>query len=116
MLNEAFRLNRKAEEYVYLLAFSTNQKLLGVFELSHGNINSSIVDPRDIFIKLLLCGAAGFIVAHNHPSGNVAPSTCDISIADELVSASKIMKVNMLDFLVVGDGYYSFSENTLLKN
>lgn len=66
MLNDCYRLNVRAEEYIYLLAFNCKNRLLGVFEISHGTVNSCIVSPREIFIRALLCGAANIILVHNH--------------------------------------------------
>lgn len=56
MLNTVYRLNRQAEEHLYMLALNTKNKILGVFEVSHGTVNCSICNPRDIFIKALLFG------------------------------------------------------------
>jgi len=111
MLNTVFRLNRQAEEYVYMIALNTRSKPLGIFEISHGTVNSSICNPRDIFIKALLCGATGIILAHNHPSGNVIPSEKDMEIYNRVKEAGKIININVLDNIIIGNGYFSFTEN-----
>lgn len=113
MLNAVFRLNKQAEEYVYMIALNTKVKPLGVFEISHGTVDQSICSMRDIFIKALLCGATGIILAHNHPSGDVKPSQKDIDIYNKLKEAGKIMDVYIFDSIIVGNGYYSFTENGL---
>lgn len=111
MLNGVFRLNRQAEEYVYMIALNTKGKPLGVFEISHGTINQSICNPRDIFIKALLCGAAGIILAHNHPSGDVTPSKNDMEIYKIVKDAGQLLGIGLLDNIIIGNEYYSFTEN-----
>lgn len=63
-------LDRRAEEYVYVVGLTTKTQALGVFEISHGAVSASICNPREIFIRLLLCGASTFVMIHNHPSGD----------------------------------------------
>lgn len=108
---EQFRLNKQAEEYVYMIALNTKCKPLGVFEISHGAIDQSICNPREIFIKALLCGATGIILEYNHPSGDTTPSKNDMEVYQRIKEAGKIIGVNLLDNLVIGNGYYSFTEN-----
>ena len=67
LLNECFRLDKKAEEYVYMLAFDAKCNPLGVFELGHGSVNACILNPREIFQRALICGAVNIVIAHNHP-------------------------------------------------
>lgn len=69
MINNIFRLNSKAEEYVYILATDTKCKHINVFEISKGTVNASFCNSREIFIRLLLCGAVNMIMIHNHPKG-----------------------------------------------
>ena len=71
MCNEVLQANRLAEEYIWLLAFNTKNRLIGLFEISHGAVDLSILRPREVFIRLFLCGAVSFILVHNHPSGEV---------------------------------------------
>ena len=57
-LNRYFRLKDRTEEYIYLLAFDKKCHLIGIFELSHGTVDSSLITPREVFMKALLCGAS----------------------------------------------------------
>lgn len=112
MLNKYFRLNSRTEEYCFMIAMDTKCKIIGVFEVSHGSIDSSFVNPREIYMKALSCNAAGIIVAHNHPSGNPSPSAPDIAVAKRLKEAGDILGVKIHDFLICGDDcYYSFQEH-----
>lgn len=115
MLNECFGLNRLAEEHAYLIAMSTKCKPLGVFEVSHGTINLSIMNPREIFIRLLLVGATSFVLVHNHPSGDCTPSKEDVAVTKRIKGCADIMGISLLDHIVVGDGYNSFCQHGLLN-
>lgn len=111
MFNVVFRLNKKTEEYLYILALTTKGKPLGVFEVSHGIVDATICNPREIFIKALLCGASGIVIVHNHPSGDTTPSKQDIESYNRLKEAGKLIGINALDSIIVGESYYSFAEN-----
>lgn len=113
VLNTVFRLNKQAEEYVYMIALNTRNKPLGVFEISHGDVNQSICNPREIFIKALLCGATRIILAHNHPSGDTTPSKDDMTIYQRIKESGKMIGVNLLDNIIIGNGYFSFMENEM---
>lgn len=113
MLCDVFQHNKQAEEYVYLLCFTTRCKLLGVFEVSHGTVNNSFCNPREIFQKALLCNAGNIILAHNHPSGDTMPSKEDLEIYKKIKEISGIMGLPLIDNLIIGDGYYSFMENDI---
>lgn len=108
MMNDIFRMNKKSEEYAYILALNTKTKLLGVFELSHGTVDMSLVSTREIFIRLLLSGATGFVLVHNHPSGDCEPSHEDILVTKKVKDSGKLIGINLLDHIIIGDEFYSF--------
>lgn len=110
MLNVCFNMNCLAEEYLYLIALNTKNKPLGVFEVSHGTANASLVNPREIFIRLLLAGASSFVITHNHPSGDCTPSREDIQSTRRLKECADMMGMTLLDHIIVGDGYHSLRE------
>lgn len=114
MFNAVYRLNKQAEEHLYMVALNSKNNPLGVFEVSHGTVNCSICKPRDIFIKALLCGATYIILAHNHPSQDIKPSKDDLRTCKRVLEAGKILGVELLDNLIVGAGYYSFRENDII--
>lgn len=111
MINYIYNAKAKAEEYVWMIALDTKCNPIGIFEVSHGIVNASLVSPREIFIRLCLCGASGFVLAHNHPSGDILPSKEDIQITSQIIEAGKILNINLFDHIIIGDGYYSFREN-----
>lgn len=111
LLNECFRLNKMAEEYLYMIALDTKCHPLGVFEVSHGTVDSSLVSPREVFIRAILCGATHIILSHNHPSGVVTPSKEDREVYKRIKESGKLIGIELLDNIIIGDGYYSFLEH-----
>ena len=113
MLNAIYHLCVKTKEYLYLIGLDAASVPVGIFEVSHGGIDSSFSNPREIFQRLLFCNAASFVLAHNHPSGSVRPSISDLDNFKRIHEASKIMGVSMVDFMIIGSlgCYHSFNEN-----
>lgn len=108
---EILKLDILAEEYSYALGLDTKNKILGLFCISHGTVDTSFMTPREIFIRLLLCGAVSYVVIHNHPSGDTSPSTSDDLITRRISEASDLMGIKLLDHIIIGDNYYSYKEN-----
>lgn len=116
LLNDIFNLNKQAEEYVYMIGLASNGRILGAFEISHGTVNFALLNPREIFIKALLCGAVNIIIAHNHPSGDCTPSKNDIESYKTIKEAGEIIGIKVLDNIIIGeDTYYSFRKNEDLQ-
>lgn len=107
-------MHEETEEYMYMLCLNTKLKLTGVFEISHGNVNSSIVGTREVFQKALLGNAVSIILIHNHPSGECKPSREDINVTKRLVEAGRIVGVDVLDHIIVGESYCSLKEKGYL--
>ena len=96
------------EEYIFVFALTTKGRILGTFEVSHGTVDSSLVQPREILMKLLLIGASSFILVHNHPSQDTQPSTADIQITQRIWQAGKLIGIEFSDHIIVSnEGYYS---------
>lgn len=115
LLNIMFSAKDLTEEHAWLIGTDTKLKVKGIFELSVGTINASLMSSRSIFMKLLLLDCAGFIIAHNHPSGDPTPSKADIETSTVIHEAAKILDIKFFDFVVIGNNYYSFRENNLLE-
>lgn len=113
MMKEIYRLDKRPEEHLYMLAFATNMSLLGVFEISHGTVNSSVVTPREILIRALAIGAANIALVHNHPSGDVQPSKADVDVTKRVRKACEIVGVHLCDHIIIGDTRFSFMENDM---
>lgn len=111
MMNKLFHLDKKAEEYVYMIGFNTKMKPVGIFEISHGAVDCSIVNPREIYIRALLCGASSIILIHNHPSGESIRSNDDDTITRRVTEAGNLIGVSCLDHIIIGrDEYLSYKE------
>ena len=93
-----------AVEAVKMLALDTKNKIIGVFDISTGSLNVSIIHPRDVFQRAILSNAASVILVHNHPSGDPTPSPEDIEVTQRMVEAGKAMDIAVLDHVVIGDG------------
>ena len=90
-----------------MLCMNTKLELISVFELSHGNVNSSIFSVREMFQKALLANAVSIIVMHNHPSGDPTPSAEDIEVTKRMVEAGKLIGVHVIDHIIVGRPMFS---------
>lgn len=116
MMCENFHLDFMAEEYLYALAMDTKGKPVGIFQISHGCVNGSVCNPREILIRMLLAGASTFALIHNHPSGDPTPSTLDVNATRKVIEASNLIGVEMVDHIIVGQNkYISLQEEHLLN-
>ena len=85
---------------------------------SMGMVNRVNVHPRETFQAAILANAAAVVVLHNHPSGSPSPSKEDIDVTETLCRAGKLLGIEVLDHIIVGDHgrYFSFAENKILKD
>ncbi len=103
-------------ETFHVLLLNGQNEILEIVTASEGSLAESPVYPRDIMQLANRHHAAALIFAHNHPSGNPKPSATDKAITEELVFAGKIMRVEVLDHLIVGDNrYFSFADAGLIE-
>jgi len=87
----------------------------GIEKISQGGLDASIVDIRILMKLLLEKEATAFIIAHNHPSGNLQASRSDIELTKRIQEAGKLMNMQLLDHLIIaGNEYYSFIDNGIL--
>jgi DNA repair protein RadC len=76
------------------------------------------VHPREVLKPAILANAAAMILAHNHPSGDVTPSSADCNLTEKIVQASKIVGIQVHEHLIISmddDRFYSFADNGLIK-
>ena len=103
-----------AESFKVLFLNRAN-RVMGVYSLSHGGMTGTVADPKLVFIAALKAAACNIILAHNHPSGNLTPSSADISLTEKMVQAGKFLDINVLDHLIVTtDGYLSFADDGMM--
>ncbi len=101
------RIKNYAKEHFIILSFDSRNKLLGMDTVSIGTLNSNLVHPRETFEAAIRRHAAKIVIVHNHPSGDTIPSKEDIEITKQLVEAGKIMDIEVMDHLIIGNGYRS---------
>lgn len=97
------RLKGKKKEYSLALLLDTRGQLIKVAEISVGSLDSSIVHPREVFKEAVAASAASIIFVHNHPSGNCEASPEDIGLTRRLAEAGKLMGIDVLDHVIIGD-------------
>lgn len=104
-------LRTARREQVWVLMLDARHRPLGCETVAVGGLNASRLTPRDVLAPVLRCGAAALVVAHNHPSGDPAPSRADRVVTEALRSACALIGVAMLDHLIVAErGHHSFRE------
>ncbi len=109
------KLRSLNKEYFGILILDSKNKLKKDVFISVGDLNSSIVHPREIFHEAILELASSIILYHNHPSGEPEPSDIDRQLTSKIVQAGKILSIDVLDHVIVGDGsYFSFKEKGLI--
>lgn len=102
-------------ENVVIVGMDIKHNITGIQTLSTGTHNTALFSPLEVFKFCLLTNSAGFILAHNHPTGDSTPSQKDIDCTKQIVEGCKVMCVRLLDHIVIGDeSSFSMSENNLL--
>lgn len=103
------------QEQVVVLYLNRANQVIGSFQLSKGGLTSAIVDIRLILSIALKTLASGFILAHNHPSGNLCPSETDIKLTRKIREAARLVDIELIDHLILSsDSYYSFTDEGLM--
>ena len=96
----------KKEESLWGLYVNRRKHLINQLEITRGNANHTIVDPKQIYYYAIHCNASGVILAHNHPSGSSEPSIQDLKVTERVATAGKILNIPLLDHLIIGDNTY----------
>lgn len=110
-----FHLAELRTEEFWAIFLNQSNKVINISQLTQGGINQSIVDIRILFKNALDHFATGIIVAHNHPSGNLKPSSEDIHITKKIKEAGNLMNIQLLDHLIITqNSYLSFADENLL--
>jgi len=109
-------------EKFWVLCLNRKNRLLKCVEISSGTATAALAHPREVFRAAIRESSTAVICAHNHPSGDPAPSAADIQLTRQLREASRAVDIDLLDHVVVGRvaadptnrGFYSFREAGLL--
>lgn len=92
------------QEHLRVILLDTRNRVLDVVEVYKGSVNSSQVHVGELFKPAIRRGASAIVVAHNHPSGDPTPSPDDVAVTRAIVQAGRLLDVDVLDHLVVGQG------------
>lgn len=113
-LADVFRRTFKGEAREHFTVFHVDiySKLIGFELIAIGGLSYVVVSPREVFRGALLSSASGLVLAHNHPSGTVTPSTEDDELTYRMHAAGELLDIPVMDHLVVCDhAHYSYLEH-----
>lgn len=109
------QIGHKEQEHLMAMYLNNQNQIVDERVISIGTKNRSLASPSDILRYAVRCNASSIIVAHNHPSGSVAPSGNDREFTRTIMECCKLFEIVLLDHVVVGrDTYYSFREQDYL--
>ncbi len=98
-------------EQFWIIMLNRANYMISKKRISEGGVSGTVVDSKIIFKAALDAMASQIICVHNHPSGNLNPSTADRELTDKLVAAGKVMDINVMDHLIISQrGYTSFRD------
>lgn len=100
------RYRYATQENFIIVLLNTKNEIISINDISTGSLNASIAEPREVFREVLKYPTSAAILAHNHPSGNPNPSVKDIKITKKLVNAGKILGIDILDHIIIGDNEF----------
>jgi proteasome lid subunit RPN8/RPN11 len=94
-------------ECLVVLMLNIRRKIRGHYFVSVGTMDTVLCDPKSIFRLAVMASAAGIIVMHNHPSGESSPSQADIQVTRDLIRGGQLLKIDVVDHIVIGNGNHS---------
>ncbi len=102
-----FRMQKLDQEHMFVLLLNTRNRLIGEpVEVYHGSLSATLIRVGELLRPAVRANAAAVILAHNHPSGDPAPSPEDVSITRTIVEAGKMLDIEVLDHLIIGNGRF----------
>lgn len=111
------RLRYEKKEHLILFILNTKCEVEAEITVSIGDLNHTIMNPREILSKALKRSAAAILLAHNHPSGDPEPSQDDINSTIQLIKAGQLVGIRVLDHIIIGDGrFVSLRAEGMLDN
>lgn len=110
-----FEMSAFTQEHLWVLLADTRNRWLGTEKVYKGSLNSSTVRIGELFKPAILRNAASILMVHNHPSGDPTPSPEDIALTRAVVQVGKLLDIEVLDHIVIGNhqNYVSFKERGL---
>lgn len=99
-------LRYEKREIVKIIILNTKNVVQRIVDITTGNISSAKVDVKQIFEETIKTGMSKFILVHNHPSGDATPSIQDIELTKRIEEGAKLLELELLDHIVIGDGVF----------
>ena len=110
------RVSYTQRECLILLVLDSKNRIIFEETLSVGNINASIADPREVYLKALKKNGVSVILLHNHPSGDPSPSMEDIRTTERMAKAGELLGIPLKDHIIIGhDSYVSLNAEGYLN-
>jgi DNA repair protein RadC len=112
------KMGQPDREQFCVLMLNAKNFIIGMNICSVGGLSSAPVFPRDVLKPAILANAAALILAHNHPSGDLIPSSADKAITHKIIQAAEIIGIGVHEHLIFcmdGDGYFSFAEQGYIQ-
>jgi DNA repair protein RadC len=107
-------LGASEQEHFKVMLLDTKNRLLALYTLYVGNVNTSVIRISEVFREAIRRNATSIIISHNHPSGDSSPSPEDVRITRQIVEAGKLLSIDVLDHIIVGgNSYISLKERGL---
>lgn len=101
-----YEMSALEQEHLRVLLLDTRNRVTEVCEVYRGSLNSSLIRVAEIFRDAVRANAASVIIVHNHPSGDPTPSPEDVSVTRAIIEAGRLLDVEVLDHLVIGQGRF----------
>jgi len=100
------KLKDEKQEHFIVLMLNSKNNIIGEQLVSKGTLDAALIEPREVFRSAIKNSASKVILVHNHPSGDPSPSEEDIGVTKKLIEAGKLVDINVLDHVIVGDGIW----------
>lgn len=91
------------QEQLVTMFFDTKCRLIKDKILTTGTVNQSLISTREIFVEAFKCNAVNIVLVHNHPSGDCVPSRDDCNVTKKIREAGKLIGINLIDHIIIGD-------------
>ena len=111
IIDSVLNISNATQEIFGIVTLDTQKNVTGIFEVTKGIIDETVVHPREVFQRAILQNAHSILLFHNHPGGSRKPSNSDIKTTNRLSESAKILGIEILDhIIIVQNGYTSFRE------
>ena len=98
------RMQHLEQEHLMTVILNTRNRVLAIHTVYIGSLNTSMIRVGELFREAIRRNAAAIVVSHNHPSGDPSPSPEDVTVTKQIVEAGKLMDIDVLDHIIIGQG------------